>query len=181
MVSDSRPHRTLANPAIGRMPLSCRLNDSALRQTFGHLCTRLRAVAARLHAFVHVTDSLAIIRASATDLRAYAACEMMQIGATEHEIRTRLADLGTVHHQPEMLRFEMFPTGLQTMVHRRLVADVMTAQAEPDALFHFRIHVMHGSFPRLRWVWVRFTERVASRRSALESVRKCPEPCLRFA
>jgi hypothetical protein len=79
---------------------------------------------------------------------------MVQIGATEHEIRTCLANLGTVHHQPEMLRFEMFATGLQTMVHRRLVADVMAAQAEPDTLLHFRIHVMHGSVPRLRWIWV---------------------------
>jgi hypothetical protein len=77
---------------------------------------------------------------------------MMQIGATEHEIRTGLANLGAVHHEPEMLGFDMFATGLQAMVHRRLVADVMAAQAEPDALLDFRIHVMHGSFPRLRWV-----------------------------
>ena len=49
----------------------------------------------------------------------------------------------------------MFATYFEALIHCSLVADVMAAQAKPDALFDVRTHVMHGvSSVAVVWFWI---------------------------
>jgi hypothetical protein len=68
----------------------------------------------------------------------------MQVRSAQHEIRARLANLGAIHHQPKVRWLDMLPAHFEAVVQGSLVADVMAFEAEPDAFFHFRVHVTHG-------------------------------------
>src|SRR6266511_657143 len=60
---------------------------------FGHFLARFRAAPADLGALLHLgvalSQSLAVLGARQTDLRANSASAAMQLGAAEHEVRAR--------------------------------------------------------------------------------------------
>ena len=91
----------------------------------GHAMARIGTTATGLDALVHLADLFATIRTLHANLSAHAAGQGVQVGAAQHEIGCRLADLGAVDHQPKVLWFSVLAAHLQTMVHRHLQAHAM--------------------------------------------------------
>jgi hypothetical protein len=95
-------------------------------------CTR----PARGDAFVHIADTLAIIRAFGADFRTFFACMFVMWSVDEHEVGRRPADFDARHHQAEMGRLNMLTAGLQAVIHRSGKADPVTIQAGFNASVH---------------------------------------------
>jgi hypothetical protein len=68
----------------------------------------LSALAARLDAIFHIPYLLATLGAGLADLGADLAQAAAKVRTAQHEISRGLADLSTIHHQPEMLGLDMF-------------------------------------------------------------------------
>jgi hypothetical protein len=72
----------------------------------------------------------------------------MQRRAALHEVHRRLADLGAVHHEPNVIRLRVPPARLET-IKQRLLASLVAVLAKLDALLHvivkfFTASVGHG-------------------------------------
>jgi len=100
----------------------------------------LGAATASLHTLVHVTDSLAIVSATLTNLGTNTTGQLVQTGATQHEVSACLANFSAVHHQPKMSWFDMLATHFETMVHRHLEAHRVTLLTITKALLHLFVH-----------------------------------------
>src|SRR5690606_1983491 len=111
------------------------------------LATR-RAFLAGLDALLHALESRTVLRAFAADLGAFAAGMLVMRRADQHEMRRRSADLGARHHQPEMLRRDMFAAFLEAMPHGRAQADRIAVKAIIDAVLHLLGDVVHFGSPR---------------------------------
>jgi hypothetical protein len=68
----------------------------------------LSTLAARLDAIFHIAYLLATLGARVADLGADLTYLFAEIRTAQHEFGRGLADLSTVHHQPEMLGLDMF-------------------------------------------------------------------------
>ena len=66
---------------------------------------------------------------------------MMQVRPAQHEVGAGLADLGAVHHQPDMVWLGVMSPLLKA-VRNRLQARLMAVAADFDALEHLFIEVM---------------------------------------
>lgn len=109
----------------------------------GHLCARLCATPANCRTGLHlsiVAKPLAILCATLTDLGAHSACAPMKIGATEHEVGARLANLSTVQKKADVPLLCM-PATLTKAVRYRLHTDSVTLFAIPNTLGHLSAHL----------------------------------------
>jgi hypothetical protein len=96
-----------------------------------HLChpaARFLASPACLGALAHLLVASHLFAAFATgpaDLGTGGAGLRVERGAPEHEVRARLADLGAIEHEPDVVRLGMLPSLTKTVADR-LGACVMT-------------------------------------------------------
>jgi hypothetical protein len=70
-----------------------------------HFFAGFGAEAARIRAFFHIPDAVAIGCASFTNLAAQAAGAFVQLRAGHHDMCRRPAHFGACHHQAEVLLF----------------------------------------------------------------------------
>ncbi len=73
-----------------------------------HLAAMLRALAAGLHALFHPIQLLATFGTGVTNFGTDATDSGTEPGAAEHGIQRRLADFRAIHHEPEVVRLDMF-------------------------------------------------------------------------
>jgi len=113
----------------------------------------LGAVSTCLDAFIHTANLLAIRYAGFADFGADLANTTMKMRATELKIGRCLANLGAVHHEPEVINFNMLSAGLKAVVHGSLQADLMAMATS----FYTGLHglfsvgwVIHGTLLRKR-------------------------------
>src|SRR5690348_14657013 len=109
-------------------------------------------LAAHPGAVFHAVNLLATLGAGVTHIGADPADLFAKSRTAQHEIGRGLADLGTVHHQPEMAGLDVFAARLQAMVHRFMQAGLMTPIARVNAGLSFRIRsVSHVISPSVRF------------------------------
>lgn len=116
----------------------------------GHPLARLLAptagFGALLHEMIAPGHPLARFCAGPAYVCAHPAGELMPFGASQHEIRRGLADLGAVCEEGDVCRIRVLPAQLETM-HGCLNADAVTSQALFDAGLHLASG-LHGSLMR---------------------------------
>jgi hypothetical protein len=61
----------------------------------------------------------------------------------QHEMRGRLTDFRTRHHQTKVLRRDMLTTSFEAVGHRRAEAGRVAGLTFFDAGRHFRRHLVH--------------------------------------
>jgi hypothetical protein len=114
-----------------------------------HLAATFCAGTAGGHAGVHVAETLAIVGAFGTDLRAQGAKAMMMTAADEHHRARRAAQLGAGLHQPNVFRLDMPATHVQAMLHQSLrtggIACEAMIGASPRRALMPQMLVMHKS------------------------------------
>jgi hypothetical protein len=104
-------------------------------------------LAAHPGAVFHAVNLLATLGAGVTHVGADPADLFAKSRTAQHEIGRGLADLGAVHHQPEMAGLDVFAPRLQAMVHRFMQASLMTPIACVNTRLNFGIvSVSHGNF-----------------------------------
>jgi hypothetical protein len=84
----------------------------------GHPAARFGALAAHLSASLHrgiVSELLAVLGAALADLCTDLTGAPVQVGAAEHEVGARLADLRTVEEQPNVGSLDVPPTMPKTV------------------------------------------------------------------
>lgn len=108
------------------------------------------AVFAGLYTLFQAADFLTVRRAAATDVGANAADKRVLFRAAEHDIGGGLADLGTGHHDTQMLLTDVGAAIGQALVHYRLEADAMTVETVLDAFPHLRTD--RGVFHGVEWL-----------------------------
>lgn len=116
-----------------------------------HLATAFSAMPTGLDAIVHPANLLTALGARFADFCADAANPLMEPSAARHEVRRRLANLGAVHHQPEVFGLDVFTAHRQTVRHRHLQARAVALLACLDAFFHRIIGhrlVNHDLYPQ---------------------------------
>ena len=101
-----------------------------------HLATTVSAALTGLDAIVHPANLLTALGARFADFRADAANPLMEPSAARHEVRRRLANLGAVHHQPEVFGLDVLTAHRQTVRHRHLQAGTVALLACLDTFFH---------------------------------------------
>jgi hypothetical protein len=69
---------------------------------------------------------------------------MRKSRTAELEVGRHLAYLGAIHHQTEVLRFDMLSTGTETVVHRGLQTNLMARGTSLYAGLHGTF--LHGVF-----------------------------------
>ncbi len=121
-----------------------------------HAFARLLAAAALFgtlfHHLITAGHALTILRTDPADVRAYPACELVALGAAQHEVRRCLAYLRAVEQEPDVSGVRMSSAELQTVI-RRLEADRVTSHALVDAFLHLSRDVgssgvvCHGILP----------------------------------
>ncbi len=117
----------------------------ALREiSRAHAAAFLGAAPAYLYAFIHFPQLLAAIGAGVADLRARGAYELMVSRIAQHEIGSRLANLGAVQHECEMLFFDMLAAKLQAMSRGHLPAGFVALTTSRDAVFGNGIGACHS-------------------------------------
>jgi hypothetical protein len=98
-----------------------------------------------LGALFHAGNFVATLGTGSTDFRADAARFGMKRRATQHEVRTRLADFRAVDHQAEVSGFGMLSARFKAMGHRLSQTHTVAVQAFVNALLHGLI--IHDRFP----------------------------------
>ncbi|EGE56223.1 hypothetical protein RHECNPAF_730022 [Rhizobium etli CNPAF512] len=127
-----------------------------------HLPAAFSAAPAGIDTRLHIAHSFAVGRALRANLGAFTAGMFMVIGADQHEMRGRAANLGAGHHQPEMRRLRMLSTCFETVAHCRAKTNAIATQAVVDAFLHYRIHLMHV-LPPIHRVTTKSSGRVSRR------------------
>jgi hypothetical protein len=102
----------------------------------GHFPAALGTSLACLDTFIHTADLLAIHRACLTDFGADCAKMMRKLRTAELEVGRHLAYLCAVHHQTEVLCFDMLSTGIKTVIHRSLQTDLIAVGTSLYAGLH---------------------------------------------
>lgn len=112
----------------------------------GHFFARFSAGATRVNARVHLAHTFAIVSAAAANFSTDATGQLVQFRAGQHEIRAGLANFRTVEHEPEVVRFYMFASGLKAVIHRHFQANTVALLAVLNAFFHLRVSgvSLHG-------------------------------------
>jgi len=96
----------------------------------------LGAALAFFDALAHVTHLLTALGARLARFRTHGTDPAMQRRTAQHEVRRRLAHLGAVEHQPEVLLLDMPPPSLEAEVHRRLKTHAVAVEARLDRVAH---------------------------------------------
>jgi hypothetical protein len=97
--------------------------------------TATALLGALLHHVIVAGQPLTILGTGAAHLSAYAACVLVEIGASKHEIDAGLADFRAVEKQPDVRRVGVPTAELETMTDH-LKTDCVTSSALIDALLH---------------------------------------------
>jgi hypothetical protein len=103
-----------------------------------HLTARAGTTAAGFGALLHhlvIPETIAILCTALANLSADAAGPAVEVRAAQHEMGTRLADLGAVHHQPDVIRRGMLTAHLEAMSDG-FQANIMAMLTLVDALPH---------------------------------------------
>lgn len=111
-----------------------------------HLLAGVGAGPARLGAPAHllvVPQGFAGLRAGHADLGAGAAGDSVVVGAADHEVRARLANLRAVEQEAEVLRACVFAPLLQAVLDR-FEADLVARRARLDAASHVLVDSLEG-------------------------------------
>lgn len=112
-----------------------------------HSIAALRAAMAGLYALLHPLKAFAARRTRAADFGALAAEMGMVVGASHHEVKRSLTDLGTIEHQRHMLGIGMLAAHLQTVCHGHRQAADAAVMPGVDTRLHLRAHPMgHTAF-----------------------------------
>ena len=112
-----------------------------------HRAARLSAGTAGRNALFHVTKCLTGRGALFADLGTLGANVRVVLGAAQHEIGAHGADLGAVHHQAKVVRFDVRAADFQTMGGQVAQARRVARLTIVDALFHFGCRVVHKDSP----------------------------------
>ncbi|HTJ54879.1 MAG TPA: hypothetical protein VL380_05635, partial [Nitrosospira sp.] len=103
-------------------------------------------LAAHPGAVFHAVNLLATLGAGVAHVGADPADLFAKSRTAQHEIGRGLADLGAVHHQPEMVGLDVLATRLQAMVHRFMQTGLMASITCVYARLHFGVgSVSHSS------------------------------------
>lgn len=87
-----------------------------------HLAAAFSATATGLHAFLHVTNSLAIIGTLLANFSALTACMLVVGRSDQHKMGARPANFGACHHKLEVSWLCMLTAHCKAMVHRHAEA-----------------------------------------------------------
>jgi hypothetical protein len=121
--------------------------DAIIRYLRALACHReatLGATSTGPHAVVHIADALAILCAFGANFRTFSADVLVVGRIQKHKVRGSAANFGACHHEPEMFRFDVLASGLETMRHGRSETRLIAAQAFVDAGLHIFAHMFHS-------------------------------------
>ncbi|WP_181319831.1 hypothetical protein [Nitrosovibrio sp. Nv4] len=113
-----------------------------------HFATTLGALAACRGTVVHAVQLFAAFGTRIANLGANSADLIAVRRTAQHEVKRRLTDFGTVHHQAEMIGFDMPAAQFQAVIHGGLQASLMAIVACCNAGLHALVvsHIHeHGS------------------------------------
>ena len=94
-----------------------------------------------------IAKLLTVLRAPPTDFGTDPAGPRVQIGSSQHKVRARLADLGTIQQEPDVIGLRVTAALLQA-VRDRLQTNAMAVQTLFDALLHLLIHNASNRYER---------------------------------
>jgi len=89
-----------------------------------------------MYAIVHTTKVRAALRTGIANVGARYTYPTVHFQARQHYVCRGAAQLGASHHQPKVLRLDMTPACLETVIHRIAPADLIALQTVAYALLH---------------------------------------------